>query len=237
VTPALLALGGITLLVAAATLLHTLGTSYRIARLLASAEEVSIADAQSLARGTSARYVRVRGRVSSDEEFPDENQRPLVFRRTRLERGDGRGRWRRIDEDRVAVPFGVEHRAAFIGVDVDALGDGLVVIPRESVGTAADLPDERGAGLPGDAPVRLRIDQVSAVEQAIVVGVPTVVDAGVARMAPGLGRPLIVSTLDPRDAMRLLAAGRRGRVTAAAVLLLVGTALLALAVIALAAGL
>ena len=91
--------------------------------------------------------MRTHGRISSDEEFPDEAQRPLVYRRQRLERGDGRGGWHVLDEQRLAVPFGLEERGAFLAVDVDALGDGLIVIPREATGTAAELAADVVAGL------------------------------------------------------------------------------------------
>jgi hypothetical protein len=53
---------------------------------------------------------------------------------------------------------------------------------------------------------------------------------GQATMTAGLGRPLIVTTLDRPAAMRLLASGARRRVAAATVLIAAGLALLALAV-------
>ena len=45
-------------------------------------------------------------------------------------------------------------------------------MPRESVGTAADVPDRVPDGTPPDRVVRLRVEQVSSVEHAIVLGVP-----------------------------------------------------------------
>jgi hypothetical protein len=75
------------------------------------------------------------------------------------------------------------------------------------------------------------IEQVSAVEHAYVCGVPerrgeqTVI-------GPGLGRPLILTTLDPPAAMRILARDHRRQVLAVALLLAAGAALLALAGIA-----
>jgi hypothetical protein len=225
-----------------AFLLRRTGNAYRVARLLAVAPQATAAEVVERARGPDAqpRYVKTHGRVTSDEDFPDEAQRPLVFRRLRWERGDGRGQWRVLDEERLAVPFGVEDRGAFVAVDVDALGDGLVVIPRESAGVAREIPIEIAEGLPErlepDTPVRLRIDQVSAVEQATVCGVPVRGPDGVTRLTAGLGRPLIVSTVEPDAAMRLLAADRRGTVLAAGALLVIGLGLLATAIIALILG-
>jgi hypothetical protein len=66
--------------------------------------------------------------------------------------------------------------------------------------------------------------------------VPALDDAGAPRMTAGMGRPLVLTTLEPSAAMRLLAAGRRGRVILAASLLVGGLGSLAGAVIALVVG-
>lgn len=212
---------------AAIVLLRSLGTRYRVGRLLAAAPMVEIATARELATG-DARYVRLTGRISSDEEFPDENDRPLVFRRKRIDIGDGRGGWRTIADEREAVPFGVETRGDFIAVDESAIGEGLVAIPRESTGTLGDLPPELLVGIDDlpdkTAPARLVIEQLSAVEHATVCGTPALRD-GQPRMTAGLGRPLIVTILDQPAAMRLLASGRRSRVVTASALLVVAVAL------------
>jgi hypothetical protein len=146
----LLAVAALLPLFAAAVILRGLGRGYRVARVLAASEEVSIAEAHAMASGPP-RYVRVHGRVESDEEFPDENDRPLVFRRERLDVRRAGGTWATLQQDRVAVPFGIEERSAFIALDVDALADGLVVMPRESIGRAADVADRLPAGVEGDA--------------------------------------------------------------------------------------
>jgi hypothetical protein len=173
----------------------------------------------------------VHGRVSSDEEFPDENDRPLVFRRERLEvRRERSGAWETLQDERVAVPFGVELRSAFIGVDVDAIGDGLVVMSRESSGRASEVAERLPASVPVDASVRLRVDQVSAVEQASVAGVPRLAD-GQPLMTAGARRPLIVSTMEIPAAMRVLSGGHRGRVLGAVVLIALALGLFAIAVV------
>lgn len=229
------AVGAAGCLSVAALLLRRLGRGYRIARLLASAPEVSLAEIREVAAAGERRYLRTTGRVSSEEEFPDENQRPLVFRRQRIEhRVDGS--WRLLDEDRLAVPFGIEDRQDFVAVDIGALGDGLVVIPRESLGTATELPDGLRSRLPADleadTPIRLRVHQVSAVEHATVVGMPLEGPEG-PLMTAGLGRPLILSTLESSAAMRLLAGDGRRLALMAAVALIAGLALLVLAAVVL----
>jgi hypothetical protein len=235
--PTLLAIAGLVALAGAALLLRRTGSAYRVARVLAAAPDVPLSELVAAAPGAPTRYVRTHGRISSDEEFPDEADRPLVFRRRRLERGDGRGSWQVLDEQRLAVPFGIEERGAFLAVDVDALGDGLIVIPRESSGRAAELPPDVAAGLPDQlspsTPVRLRIDQLSSVEHATVAGVIARSSAGTLQITSGLGRPLILSSVEPDAAMRLLAAGRRGSVLAAAALLVIGLGLVAAAIVAL----
>jgi hypothetical protein len=236
-----LALAGLMAIAVAALLLRRTGSAYRIARLLATAHDLPLSELVAAATPASnPGYVRTHGRISSDEQFPDEAQRPLVYQRRRLERADGRGGWQVLDEQRLAVPFGIEERGAFLAVDVDALGEGLIVIPREATGTAADLAPDLAAGLPEPLPsstlVRLRIDQLSAVEHATVVGVVARSPAGTLHMTAGVGRPLILSSVEPDAAMRLLATGRRGSVVSAAALLVFGLGLLAAALVALLLG-
>jgi hypothetical protein len=214
VIPLVLALAAACSLTLAFLLLR--GPEYRVGRLLRTARAATIGEAVDAAEAGTEVYVRVHGRISSDEEFPDENDRPLVFRRRRLESAAPRGRWQLHDEERLAVPFGVEERSAFIAVDVEALDDGLVVLPRESIGLAREagglLPDD----IAPDALVRHRIDQVSAVEHAHVCGVPRVAADGRATMTAGLGRPLILTTLEIPEAIRVLSAGSRPRILGAA---------------------
>jgi hypothetical protein len=208
-----------------------MGHRFRLGRLLAAVREVTLEEARELASGPPV-YVRVMGRVSSTEEFPDENDRPLVFRRTRLEIEEPPDRWRTVLDEREAVPFGVESRSAFLAVDESALGEGLVAIPRVATGVVSELHGDQAAAAadaPPDAPVRLTIEQLSAVEQVSACGTPELRD-GEPVLTAGLGRPLIVTALDRPAAMRLLASGGRRRVAAAAVLIAAGLALAALAI-------
>lgn len=238
---------GIGVIIVAAVTLRVVGSGYRIGRLLAAAPELPLAEVAGTASATGtgpvtasgtptlpAGYLRTTGRVASEQEFPDDMDRPLVFRRTRLQVREGRG-WRTIDDDRTAVPFGIEERGAFVAVDLDALGDGLVVVPRVATGVAADLPDALrpdGIDLAPDHTVRVRIDQLSAVEHATVAGVVVRGSDGTATLTAGAGRPLIVSGLAPTEAMRVLAGEDRGLVRLAATLLVVGLGLLAVAIVA-----
>jgi hypothetical protein len=228
--PLILAVAGVAMLIVAGGLLRSVGPGLRIGRLLGGTQQVAIDRALHIAGDNTRRYVKVTGRISSDEEFPDDQNRPLVFRRTRLEIRSNGSQWANVFDEREAVQFGVETRSDYIAVDDLALSEGLVVIPRVSVGNVSDLPADFGAEIPVGidpaTPVKLTIEQLSAVEQATIVGEPTLRD-GRAIMTAGTSRPLIVTTLDQAAAMRVLAAGKRNRVVAGAISLGVAMGLFA----------
>ena len=219
VTPLVPLVIGIALLAVGFAILRTFGPRYRVGRLLAATPSATIAEARALADGPP-RYVAIRGRIDAADEFEDDAHRPLVLRRARIQLRDGRD-WRTVHEHTQAVAFAIREGLDGIGVDHGALDAGLVVTPREAVGTAADVADRVPEGTDPGAPARLRVDQVSSIEHAIVCGVPTRVGAddlgdGVT-MTAGLGRPLILTTLEPAEAMRVLTDGHARRPVAAAV--------------------
>jgi hypothetical protein len=221
-------LAAVACLVAAVVLLRSLGRAWQVGRLIAASPRISIAEASQLAHAGKPAFVSVNGRITSAEVFPDEHDRPLVYRRTRLMVRDERAGWRALSDEREAVAFGLEARDEYIAIDEGELDDGLVVIPRVASGRAAELPAELAASVPAEAAAQLVIDQVSAVEHALAAGVPSLAADGSVRLSAGLGRPLILTTLEPAAAMRVLAAGRR-RTVAAVIGLLAGAAVLLLA--------
>jgi len=221
---------GVAALGAGALVLRTFGARYRIGRLLAATPSVSVAEARELAAGP-ARYVAIRGRIDSEADFEDDAHRPLVLRRARIQLRRGSD-WVTVDEHTEAVEFEVREGLDAIAVDHAALDAGLVVVPRESVGRAADAPDRVPAETPPDAPMRLLVEQVSSVEHAVVIGVPVAgIAGGPVRMTAGLGRPLILTTLESPEAMRILAAGAPRRPLIAAVTLAVGLVSLTIGVV------
>jgi len=241
VTPLLIGVAGLVALVAGGLVLRSFGAAYRIGRLLATAPTVTIGEANAIAAEGRTAYVRVAGRIDADDEFEDADHRPLVFRRVRLEVRAGRT-WRPFEDHRRAVPFVVNEGLDSIGVDIDALDTGLIVVPRQSVGRAADMPDRAPDGVAADTPVRARIDQVSSVEHAIVVGYPVALAppddprAGAprsvsAQLTAARGRPLILTVLEPPEAMRILAGGDALRTRLAAGLLGAGAILVLGAVV------
>ena len=218
--PLLLVLLGTAALVAGWWLLRGLGPKARIGRILAATHVVEVGRALQLAEAGEPRYVGVGGRLDAEEPWEDESGRPLVFRRSSLERRKGSA-WVAFEQERRSVPFDVSGALEHIAVDPDALSDGLVVVTRESEGTAADVPDRVPAGTPPTIPVRLRVETLSTIDHALVLGVPTVTPSGPV-MTAGLGRPLIVTTLEPAEAMRLLAEGRQTTTRVITALLLGG---------------
>jgi hypothetical protein len=233
VTPLLFVAAGAIALLAGVVTLRSIGPRFRIGRLLASTPRVSVAEAREIARSGAARYVRIDGRVDAEDEFEDANHRPLVFRRTRFAAFAGR-RWSDFEDSREAVPFEIRDGLDAIAVDHAALDAGLVVVRRESEGAAGDLGDRAPAGLAPEMPVRVVVEQVSSVDQATVLGVPTATagqdgDHGFALTA-GLGRPLVLTTLATDEAMRVLAAGS-ARPRIAAVGLAFGAGLIAVGLV------
>lgn len=225
-----LALVGIAFLGLGWLLLRSFGDGLRIGRLLRAAPQVGIDEAVRMAHRGERAYVRLTGRIDAPEPFVDEHRRPLVLRRERIEVREGE-RWRRLAEASRHVPFVLRDRMAEIAIDAAALDRGLVVIPRESEGRAGEVADHFETPVDPALRVRFRIDQVSAVEHAFAAGVPTIGPGGTAILGPGDGRPLILTTLEIDEAMRVLARGRRQRATLTAGLLVAGLACLAVALI------
>lgn len=227
VAPLLLAAAGVVALAVALALLRGFGPRYRVGRLLAVAPRVSVAEAVALATTGDARYVRVDGRIDSDAEFEDADHRPLVLRRTTLAwRPSGsQDEWTTFDASTEAVAFVVREGLDEIGVEGDRLAEGLVVVPRVSRGRVGDLGERAPDAVDPDAEAQLAVEQVSSVEQATVAGVPRLAGDARAVIGPGLGRPLVLTTLERDEAMRVLTGGATGRSRAAFALLVLGTLL------------
>jgi hypothetical protein len=221
VTPLLPIALGLAALAVGVGILRSFGPNYRVGRLLAVTPVVSVAEARALA-ADRREYVAVSGRIDADGAFEDEAHRPLVLRRVRIQTGGGT-RWTTIDEHRDVIDFSIREGLDGIAVDHASLDAGLVVMPRESTGTAADAPERVPAGMSPMTPIRLRVDLVSSIEHAVVAGVPSVdPTTGEPWMTAGLGRPLILTTLERDEAMRILASDAPHRPLAAAIAFAVG---------------
>jgi hypothetical protein len=219
VTPLLLVGLGLVVLGVGVAVLLSFGSRYRIGRLLASAPAVTVGEAVRIASASERRYVRITGRIDSDRDFEDADHRPLVLRRTWIQSRVRSipGRWRTVESGLEVVPFELNEGLDTIAIDTAALRDGLIVVPRQSVGVAGDLGERAPAGVDPTTPTRVSIEQVSSVEHAIAIGSPVVGASGQPQLTAGLGRPLILTTLEIPEAMRILTGGAviRSRVAAA----------------------
>ncbi len=151
VTPVLVIAAGLAAIAFGSLLLRSYGPRVRVGRLLTVTPVVTLATARELALAGTRHYVRVDGRLDADEELADEHDRPLVYRRRRVE-ARLRGGWRILDEQRDMVPFRLREGLDEAEVDAGALDVGLVTLVRESVGTAGEVDDTLTARLPSADP-------------------------------------------------------------------------------------
>jgi hypothetical protein len=199
-------------------LMRGLGPGARVGRIVAATRTVPVAEAVAAASAGRPRYLGVTGRVDSADEWEDEDHRPLVLRRRRLELRRG-SRWVAFEDHREVVPFEISEGLDRIAIDGDSLDEGLVVVTRESVGTAADLADRVPEGTDPATPARLRLELLTSVDHALALGVPSMDPERGPILGPGLNRPLILTNLETTEALRLLAEGRQGTTRAISLLL------------------
>ena len=220
----------------------------RAGQLLAGLSPISPTDALKLAalRGDAAPYLAIKGSIDAPEIFEDENHRPLVYRRERVSIAD-EGGWRVIDTAERSLPFVVSDPSSAISIATADLADGLVVVERRWEGSVAELhaasreyqrPETAAlvAALAVSDPTRgarVGLEQISNLDRATAAG--QLIDG---ELRAGAGRPLVVTTLERAEALRLLGTEGRGRLAsstlalallALGLLLLIGGAALALA--------
>ena len=143
-------------------------------------------------------YVAIRGRIDAEDEFEDDAHRPLVLRRARIQLRATGSAWVTVDEHSEAVDFDVREGLDAIAIDHAALDAGLVVVPRESVGTAADAPDRVPAGTAPDDPdaAARRAGLVRRARHRRSASRRPARRPDRVRMTAGLGRPLVLTTLE-----------------------------------------
>ena len=234
-----IALIGAALLVIGLLLSRRTDARTRAGQLLAGLSPISPTEALKLAalRGDSAPYLAIKGSIDAPEIFEDEHHRPLVFRRERVSIAD-EGGWRVIDTVERSLPFVVSDPSSSISIATADLADGLVVVERRWEGSVAELhaagreyqrPETAAlvAALATSDPTRgarVGLEQISNLDRATAAG--QLVDG---ELRAGAGRPLVVTTLESADALRLLGGEARGRLvssTLALALLAIGLLLL-----------
>lgn len=214
----------------------------RAGQLLAGLSPITPTEALRLAalRGESSPYLAIKGSIDAPEIFEDEHHRPLVFRRERVSIADEAG-WRVIDTAERSLPFVISDPSSAIRISTADLADGLVVVERRWEGSVAELHAAGReyqsaetaalvAAIAASDPsrqARVGLEQISNLDRATAAG--QLVDG---ELRAGAGRPLVVTTLERAEALRLLGAEGRGRLVSSTVAL----ALLALGLLLLIGG-
>jgi hypothetical protein len=230
-----IALIGAALIIIGLLLSRRTNVRTRAGQLLAGLSPITPTEALRLAalRGDSAPYLAIKGSVDASEIFEDEHRRPLVFRRERVSIADEQG-WRVIDVAERSLPFVISDPSSAIRIATADLADGLVVVERRWEGSVAELhaaareyqsPETAAlvAAIAASDPsrhARVGLEQISNLDRATAAG--QLIDG---ELRAGAGRPLVVTTLERADALRLLGGEGRGRLassTAALALLALG---------------
>ena len=236
------ALIGAALIVVGLLLSRRTDVRTRAGQLLAGLSPITPTEALRLAalRGASAPYLAITGSIDAPEIFEDEHHRPLVFRRERVSIADEQG-WRVIDVAVRSLPFVISDARSAINISTADLGEGLVVVERRWEGSVNEL---HAAGREYQSPetaalvarlavgdptrsARVGLEQISNLDRATAAG-----QLADGELRAGAGRPLVVTTLERAEALRLLGGEGRGRLASSAVAL----GLLALGVLLLLGG-
>ena len=220
---------GVALSLAGLLLARRTDTRTRAGQLLAGLSPVSPTEALQLSalRGNATPYFAIKGSIDAAEIFEDEHHRPLVFRRERVSIADGET-WRVIDIAVRSLPFVVSDPSNAIRIATDDLGEGLVVVERRWEGSVAELhaagreyqqPETAAlvAAIATSDPTRgarVGLEQISNLDRATVAG--QLVDG---ELRAGAGRPLVVTTLERAEALRLLGGERGGRLASSTIAL------------------
>ena len=235
VGPLLLAVAGVLALGVAAAILRSFGPRYRVGRLLAVAPLVSVAEAVRIAEAGEAalrpgrRPHRQRGRVRGRATT---GRSSCAGRRSRWRPAAGAGG--RVD-DRCDVGDPTSGRAFVVREGLDEIGVDAAAACR---GPRRGAADEHGPASATSASGRRRasrrtptrrltVEQVSSVEHATVAGVPAPRARWTASSSgAGLGRPLLLTTLERDEAMRVLTGGATRPARLAIACLVAGAVLL-----------
>ena len=146
-----------------------------------------------------------------------------------------------IDTAERSLPFVISDPSSAIRISTDDLADGLVVVERRWEGSVAELHAAGReyqsaetaalvAAIAASDPsrqARVGLEQISNLDRATAAG--QLVDG---ELRAGAGRPLVVTTLERAEALRLLGAEGRGRLASSTLAL----ALLALGLLLLISG-
>ncbi len=230
---ALLTLLGALIAGVAFVALRLMGAHLRLARRLAGARELSVAEVLTLGTPPS-RPVRVSGRVRTADPINGPGDEPLVALHRDVAVWQSGSGWRTIERLRLTRSFDLWDHAGSLSVDPTLAAEPLVTIPLVWEGGADELGEPHAASIARLAighspPVRARAvtRTIGVADSLLVLANVRIADDGSASLAPPAGG-YVLSSLALDDAMRLLG-GRRRTLLAAALIGLIGGTALALA--------
>jgi hypothetical protein len=227
---ALFALLGVLLAAGGLVGLRLIGAQLKIARRLAGARQLSVADV--LALGSDPpRPVRVSGRVRTPDPINGPDDEPLVAIHRDvavLQPGSG---WRTIERLRLTRSFQLWDHAGSLGVDPAAAAEPLISIPLVWEGSADELGEPYSAAIArlaadGPRPTRARsvTRTIAVADRLLILARPHVEPEGSHSLLPPDGG-YVISSLELDDAMRLLGGQRRALLAAAIVAFALGVGL------------
>jgi hypothetical protein len=230
---ALVAVLGALIAAAGFAVLHLIGAQLRLARRLAGARELSVAEILSLP-STPPRAVRVRGRVrTSDPIISSADGEPLVALHRDVAVWQVGSGWRTIERLRLTRSFELWDHAGSLSVDPGAAAEPLVTIPLVWEGSTEELGDAHSAAIARlaggngqPAPARSVTRTIGVADTLLVLAEVRIGDDGTASLAPPIGG-YIISSLALDEGMRVLG-GRRRALLAAALIGLIGGSAVAL---------
>jgi hypothetical protein len=229
---ALVALLGALVAGAAFVALRLIGAQLRLARRLAGARELSVADILTLdAAAAPSRPVRVRGRVRTADPISGQGDEPLVAMHRDVAVWQPGSGWRTIERLRLTRSFDLWDHGGSLTVDPARAAEPLVTIPLVWEGSADDLGEPHSAAIARVAlghsqPARARAvtRTIGVADSLLVLAEVRIAGDGSASLAPPAGG-YVISSLALDDAMRVLGGGRRALLAAALIGLIGGTAL------------
>jgi hypothetical protein len=209
--------------------LRLIGAHRRLARRLAGARELSVAEVLTLGTPPS-RPVRVSGRVRTADPINGPGDEPLVALHRDVAVWQSGPGWRTIERLRLTRSFELWDHAGSLSVDPTRAVEPLVTIPLVWEGSADELGEPHAASIARLAighspPVRARAvtRTIGVADTLLVLANVRIADDGRASLAPPAGG-YVLSSLALDDAMRLLGGRRRTLLAAALVGLIGGTA-------------
>jgi hypothetical protein len=188
------------------------GSEQAIARRLAGARQVRLAELFAMAE-LPVRPLRIAGRIRCQDPIVNVRGERLVARHRDVQVQPSGGGWRTIERLRESRGFELWDHGGSLPVDPAQAAEPLVVIPHVWRGSTADLQDaahlaavERLGG--GPLPARSITRTVSVVERLLLLATVVRDEAGSIWLRPPPGG-YVISTLELNDAMRLLGGPHR----------------------------